>query len=133
MIRGGAAYAHTDMRRHALLAALLSAALLAGCGGGDDDKADTKGAATSAPTDTIRIADFLYEPDPATVKAGTKITVRNADSAPHTLTQTGDARSFDSDTIRGKSSGSVTFSKPGTFTYFCEFHATMKGTVTVVR
>ena len=120
------------MRQHALLAALVSTALLAGCGG-DDDKAATKTAATSAPADTIRIADFLYEPDPATVKAGTKITVTNADSAPHTVTQKGDARSFDSGTIRGKSSGSVTFSKPGTFTYFCEFHATMKGTVTVVR
>ncbi len=119
------------MRRHALLATLVGAALLAGCGGGsdDDDKAATPAA---APTDTIRIADFLYEPDPATVKAGTKITVSNADSAPHTVTMQGDARSFDSGTIRGMQSGSVTFTKPGTFKYFCEFHATMKGTVTVV-
>ncbi len=116
------------MRRHLTLAALLGAAALAGCGGGDD-----KPAATAATTDTIRIAQFLYDPEPATVKAGAKITVTNADSAPHTVTEKSSSRAFDSGTIRGKSSGSVTFDKPGTFTYYCEFHATMKGTVTVVR
>ena len=66
------------------------------------------------------------------MKAGTKITVSNADSAPHTVTDEGAARSFDSGTIRGMQAGSVTFTKPGTFKYYCEFHATMKGTVTVV-
>jgi plastocyanin len=120
------------MRRHALLAALLGAAMLAGCG--DDDKAGTKAAAPkAAPTDTIKIADFLYDPDPSTVKAGTKITVTNADSAPHTVTEKSGSPVFDSGTIKGKSSGSVTFPKAGTYTYFCEFHATMKGTVTVVQ
>jgi plastocyanin len=29
--------------------------------------------------------------------------------------------------------GSVTFATPGTYRYYCEFHATMKGTVTVVE
>jgi plastocyanin len=117
------------MRRHALLPALLGAALLAGCGGDDSKPA----APAAASTDTIRIADFLYEPDPSTVKAGAKITVTNADSAPHTLTEEGGSPSFDSDTVKGKASGSVTFKTPGTFTYYCQFHPTMKGTVTVVE
>jgi plastocyanin len=116
------------MRRHALLAALLGAALLAGCGG-DDDPAP----APAATTDTIRIAEFLYDPDPATVKAGVKVAVTNADDAPHTLTEKGGSPSFDSDTIKGKASGSVTFSKPGTYSYYCQFHPTMAGTVTVVE
>lgn len=117
------------MRRHALLAALAGAALLAGCGGDDDEPAAP--AATS--TDTIRIANFLYEPDPSTVKAGAKITVTNADSAPHTLTEEGGSPSFDSNTIKGKARGSVTFKTPGTFSYYCQFHPTMKGKVTVVK
>jgi plastocyanin len=116
------------MRRHALLAVLLGAAMLAGCGG--DDPAT---APAAAPTDSIRIADFLYEPDPATVRVGRKITISNADDAPHTVTEKGDAPSFDSDTIKGKASGSVTFKTPGTYSYYCQFHPTMKGTVTVVR
>ena len=103
--------------------------MLAGCGGDDDEPAPP----AAASTDTIRIAQFLYDPDPATVKAGRKIAVANADSAPHTLTEQGGSPSFDSDTIKGKATGSVTFKTPGAFTYYCEFHPTMKGTVTVVE
>jgi len=118
------------MTRHALLAALLGTAILAGCGGDDTTAAPPD----AAGTDSIRIAEFLYDPDPATVKAGTKISVTNADDAPHTLTEEGGSPpSFDSDTIKGKATGSVTFTTPGTFKYYCQFHPTMKGTVTVVK
>ncbi|MDX6678404.1 MAG: hypothetical protein QOE31_2456 [Solirubrobacteraceae bacterium] len=122
--------------RHALPAALAAAALLAGCGGDDDTaaKAGSRAApAAASATDKIRIADFLYEPDPVTVKAGSPIAIANSDDAPHTITADGAKRAFDSGTILGGKSGSVTFSTPGTFKYFCEFHPTMKGTVTVTR
>lgn len=124
---------HIGMRHSlpAVLSALAAAALLAGCGG-DDKKAATKPAG-AAFTDTIRIADFIYEPDPVTVKAGQKIAIANADDAPHTVTEEGQMPSFDSSTIEGKQRGSVTFSKPGTYKYFCSFHPTMKGTVTVTQ
>ena len=115
----------------AVLSALAAAALLASCGG-DDKKAAAKPAAAAA-TNTIRIANFLYEPDPVTVKAGQKIAIANTDDAPHTLTEEGQKPSFDSNTIKGKQNGSVTFSKPGTYKYFCSFHPTMKGTVTVTQ
>jgi plastocyanin len=118
--------------RHALPAALAAAALLAGCGG--DDSTDTATSAAVAPaaaTSTIKIADFLFEPDPVTVKAGTKIAIVNDDDAPHTITEEGTSPSFDSGTIVGHKRGSVTFSKPGTFKYVCVFHPTMKGTVIV--
>ena len=119
--------------RHAILAGLLGATLLAGCGGDGDDTNTTSADAASAPTTSIRIADFTYAPDPATVKAGTPIAISNADRAPHTLTEEGGSPSFDSDTIKGGKRGSVTFSAPGTFKYYCVFHPTMKGTVTVTR
>jgi plastocyanin len=121
--------------RHTILAALTAAALLAGCGGDDTSTpgAAAQPTAAAAATDAIRIKDFLYDPDPVTVKAGQKITVVNEDSAPHTVTQKGGSPSFDSDTVKGGASGSVTFSKAGTFEYYCLFHPTMKGSVTVVR
>lgn len=115
------------MRRHAIVAALAGSAILAGCGSSDEK------APSAASTDTIRIAQFEFAPDPATVKVGRKVTITNADSAPHTLTEEGGSPAFDSGTIRGKARGSVTFKKAGTFHYYCQFHATMKGTVTVVE
>ena len=123
--------------RPTILPTLLSAALLAGCGGdGEADKAVTKPVRAAPPgaarqTDSIRIADFKYEPPSATVRAGEAIAVPNADDAPHTLTDTAKA-AFDSGTIKGKASGSITVERPGTYKYFCEFHPFMKGEIRVV-
>ncbi len=56
----------------------------------------------------------------------------NADAAPHTITDAASGKkAFDSGTIKGKSTGSVTFDKPGTYSYICEFHPFMKGELTV--
>lgn len=122
--------------RHALLAALLAAALLAGCGGDDDAGTAMTGkppAVAPSTTDTIKIVDFVYDPSPATVKAGQKISIPNADAAPHTITDGGSGKAFDSGTIKGKATGSVTFDEPGTYAYICEFHPFMKGEVTVTK
>ena len=126
--------------RHAILAALLGAALLAGCGGDDDSAAlkKTTTGANAAPagdekqTDTIKIVDFVYDPTPATVKAGQKISIPNADAAPHTITAAS-GKSFDSGTIKGKATGSLTIGKAGTYAYICEFHPFMKGEITVEK
>ena len=109
-----------------LPAVLAATAVLAGCG---DDAGD--GAAAPPRTDTIDIKDFKYEPPKATVKAGAKISVPNADRAPHTLTDATGRREFTTGTIEGRKTGSVTFKKAGTFDYFCEFHPYMRGSVVV--
>ncbi len=122
--------------RHAILAALLGTALLAGCGDDDSGGAGMTTKAESAAaerTDTIRIVDFTYDPSPASVEAGQRITIPNADAAPHTLTDAASARAFDSGTIKGKTTGSITFAKAGTYSYVCEFHPFMKGEITVTR
>ncbi|MEY2516881.1 MAG: hypothetical protein QOJ89_4239 [bacterium] len=131
VIRQHAGHDHTGMR-HALPAVLAAAALLAGCGA-DDSTDQTTTAAASVATSKIRIADFLFEPDPVTVKAGTKIAIANDDDAPHTITEAGTSPSFDSGTVVGHKRGSVTFSQVGTYHFVCVFHPTMKGTVTVTR
>lgn len=138
MIRSGAINAQGGMR-HALLAALIGAAALAGCGGDDaSDRATPKpttgAAGAAAPTDTIRIKDFEFEPSPATVRAGQKITVPNQDAAPHTLTDQPDGGKpgFDTGTLRGRQTGSFTAPAPGTYDVYCEIHPFMEGKLEVV-
>jgi plastocyanin len=79
----------------------------------------------------VQIVDFSYEPDPVVVQVGGKVTWQNQDSAPHTATA--DDGSFDTGTIEEGKIGSATFKEAGTFTYFCEIHPTMHGTVEVVE
>ena len=124
--------------RRTSLAVLLAAAVSAGCGGDESATTTTKptgsaAAAAAKPTDTIKITDFVYDPTPATVRAGTKISIPNADDAPHTITDGGAGKVFDSGTIKGKATGSLTISEPGTYKYICEFHPFMKGELTVTK
>jgi plastocyanin len=57
------------------------------------------------------------------------VTWSNDDPAPHTVTaEDGD---FDSDILDGGQSFSFTFDEPGTYTYLCNVHPDMKGTVKV--
>jgi plastocyanin len=94
---------------------------------GGGSSSGSSGAATQ--TDKVEIADYKFDPDPIEVDAGTKVTWTNDDDAPHTATA--DDGSFDTDTLDKGQSGSVTLDQPGTYTYFCRFHAFMKGTVEV--
>lgn len=95
----------------------------------------TSGSSTTATSSepvaggAIEIADFKFDPPTLEAQAGQEIKISNSDSAAHTVTA--DDGSFDSDTIDGGQAGSVTIDKPGTYTYYCKFHAFMKGTVEV--
>jgi plastocyanin len=63
------------------------------------------------------------------VTKGGRVKWINADAAAHT--STADDRSFDTQTIERGKSRTVTFTKPGTFAYHCDFHPFMKATVVV--
>lgn len=145
MIRQRAGNAQAVMR-HATFAALLTAVLLTGCGGDDSAPQDSSQATTTAaaaappsapesgPVDTINIKEFLFDPTPATVRAGQKISVVNDDKAPHTLTDQPESGrpQFDTGNITGNSAGSFVAPKAGSYAYFCELHAFMKGKLEVV-
>jgi plastocyanin len=102
-------------------AIVVAAAALSACGGGAE-------AATTAKVD-IRAFDF--QPDPLTIRKGTTVRFVNHDQIHHTATagrrsepkpgvfnvRLGAAK--DSDT---PSTGRFTFSKAGTYRYFCKFH-----------
>lgn len=132
----------------ALVAALVALSLaFAACGGSDDDTsrkaatgADTtaeSGASAPAPSgeaqkaEKVKIVEFTYQPEPVTVQVGGKVIWQNEDTAPHTATA--DDGSFDTGTLeRGKVKSEI-FKRAGTFTYFCEIHPDMHGTVEVVE
>lgn len=81
---------------------------------------------------TIRL--FQFSPNPATVKAGGDVTWTNRDDVAHTITSgvpgspTG---TFDSMNVANGGSFTFTFASPGTFSYFCKNHNTMRGTIRV--
>ena len=85
----------------------------------------------AAGADNIDIQNFKFNPDPLSVKQGTKVTVAILDDGvPHSVTA--DDGSFDTG-IFMKSNGekSFTVSKAGTIHYHCQVHSFMKGTIDV--
>jgi len=99
--------------------------------GGGAASADTAAqSAGSAPGGAVKvdITNFKYVPATVTVKTGSRVTWVNNDAAPHTATA---ADAFDTGSLDKGDSKPVTLSKPGSYSYVCEFHAFMKGTVVV--
>jgi len=78
----------------------------------------------------VAIENYAFKPPSLTVKSGTRITWTNHDATAHTATL--DQGSLDTGTINPGQSKTIDFSKPGTYTYHCAFHAFMTGTIKVV-
>ena len=76
------------------------------------------------------IVNYAFAPATLTVKAGTTITVKNTDSTEHTATAGSGA--FDSGTLKPGQSAHFALKEPGTYTYYCQFHAFMTGTIKVL-
>jgi plastocyanin len=127
--------------RYVTLAVLAAATPLvaAACGGddsGDSNSSPTAAVTTAAPADsapaapadepTIVISDFTFNVVEA--KAGT-ITIRNDDGASHTVTA--DDGSFDV-TIAGGETATIEVATPGSYSFKCKFHSSMKATLVVV-
>ncbi|CAN5457120.1 hypothetical protein BH23ACT3_BH23ACT3_16340 [soil metagenome] len=78
----------------------------------------------------IVIAGFEFS-GPRTVSVGTTVIVRNTDDAQHTWTSVDGA--FDSGTIAGGETFSVTLDEPGEYDYVCNIHPSMTGTIVVTE
>jgi len=65
------------------------------------------------------------------VRAGTRVTWTNHDATAHTATA--DQGALDTGTIQPNASPTIDFTRPGTYTYHCAFHAFMTATITVKR
>lgn len=91
------------------------------------------GMAQEAGADEI-VADMsgnAFVPGELTITVGDTVTWTNSDTVPHTVTSD-DGGPLDSGIIDGGGSWSYTFTEPGTYSFYCEVHPSMQGTVTVV-
>jgi plastocyanin len=90
----------------------------------------TAGGSTVLAADhAVDIAGFAFSPGTVTVTVGDGVTWANADAQSHTATA--DDASFDTGTIAGSASKSVTFATAGSFLYHCKIHPQMTATVVV--
>lgn len=81
---------------------------------------------------TIVIKDFTFNPANLTIKTGTPVTWVNQDGAVHQIDS--DSKipvAFVSDSLAHGASFRFVFTQPGSYTYHCIYHPTMKGAIIV--
>jgi plastocyanin len=119
------------MRRSALIAGL-AAALVLGMGIiGTGRKGSVTRAQQKASTMEVKIDNFSFGPVALTVPVGTTVTWTNHDDIPHNTVSTDDPKTFKSKVLDTDEKFSFTFSKPGTYPYFCSIHPKMTGKIIV--
>jgi plastocyanin len=85
--------------------------------------------AKSGSETTVKIDNFSFSPATVTVPAGTTVRWTNADDIPHTIVS--DDKSFKSKALDTDDQFTYTFTKPGTYTYFCGLHPKMTAKIVV--
>ncbi|HLX83565.1 MAG TPA: cupredoxin family copper-binding protein [Terriglobales bacterium] len=109
----------TGIATPVLIAALV---LLAGS---PSVRASDQAAASAA----VKIDNFVFGPQTITVPVGTTVTWTNSDDIPHTSVSTDGV--FKSKVLDTDEKFSYTFTKPGTYPYYCTIHPKMTGKVVV--
>ncbi len=120
-------------KRTILFVGLIGGALLlAACSNSSIEETTTTAAATPPPAAgrEVSIVNFAFDPAELTVSVGDTITWTNNESGiPHTTTA--DDGLWDSATLNPDDTYSFTFTEPGTYTYFCSIHPSMRASITV--
>jgi len=85
--------------------------------------------AETASEATVKIDNFSFSPASITVPVGTTVRWTNADDIPHTVVS--DDKTFKSKALDTDEQFTYTFTKPGTYSYFCSIHPKMTGKIAV--
>ena len=83
----------------------------------------------SAANVAVKIDNFVFGPQAITVPVGTTVTWTNSDDIPHTAVSTDGV--FKSKVLDTDEKFSYTFTKAGTYSYYCSVHPKMTGQVVV--
>jgi plastocyanin len=83
----------------------------------------------SAAAAEVKIDNFVFGPQTITVSVGSTVTWTNKDDIPHTSVSTDGV--FKSKVLDTDEQFSYTFTKPGTYPYYCTIHPKMTGKVVV--
>ena len=105
-----------------LVAAVMIAALLMFAG-------TPRVAANDQAAAEVKIDNFSFGPQTVTVPVGTTVTWKNVDDIPHTSVSTDGV--FKSKVMDTDEKFSYTFTKAGTYPYYCSIHPKMTGKVVV--
>ena len=90
--------------------------------------------ASSVTPNKVDIGDMAFVPASITVKAGTAVSWLNTDSVQHTVTADTPSDNAPASQAFGLGETYVfLFTTPGTYTYHCSIHPSMKGTVIVTQ
>lgn len=127
-------------RLAASLAVLSLVLIVGGCGGDDDDAAPEPADSTAPASETVPeepgaeaaqvdMVDISFAPADVTVSVGTTVVWTNQDGVDHTTTSNDGV--WDSGVLGPGESFEFTFEEPGTYTYLCEIHPAMQGTIIV--
>jgi plastocyanin len=117
------------MRRSVFIAGLVAALVLAMGVFGTGRKGSVTSAQEKTSTMEVKIDNFSFGPADVTVPVGTTVTWTNRDDIPHTVVSTD--KVFKSKVLDTDEKFSFTFSKAGTYPYFCSIHPKMTGKVVV--
>ncbi len=86
--------------------------------------------AAAGGANAISIKNFKYAPPTLIAAPGAKIAVTNDDQTVHTVTASD--KSFDTGDLDGGATASITApTEPGTYSYICDIHQYMQGTLKV--
>ncbi|MGC1902887.1 MAG: cupredoxin family copper-binding protein [Candidatus Acidiferrum sp.] len=119
------------MSRTVSIASLIVALVLGTLGFGMGQKSQLANAQEKIPTMEVKIDNFSFGPVALTVPVGTTVTWVNRDDIPHTVVSTDDSKTFKSKVLDTDEKFSFTFSKAGSYPYFCSIHPKMTGKVMV--
>jgi plastocyanin len=78
----------------------------------------------------VKIDNFSFGPATITIAAGSTVTWTNNDDVPHVVTSD-DNKMFKSKTLDTDDRFSFTFTKPGTYNYYCAIHPKMVAKIVV--
>jgi plastocyanin len=119
------------MRRSVSIAGLIATLALGIAVLGVGRKSVIASAQDKPPVTEVKIDNFSFGPAALIVPAGTTVTWTNRDDIPHTVVSTDDPKIFKSKVLDTDEKFSFTFSKAGTYPYFCSIHPKMTGKVIV--
>jgi plastocyanin len=120
-----------SMRRSVSIAGLAAALVLGTLGFGTGQTSRVANAQEKMSMMEVKIDNFTFGPATLTVSVGTTVTWINKDDIPHTVVSTDDPKTFKSKVLDTDEKFSFTFSKAGTYPYFCSIHPKMTGKVIV--
>ena len=117
-----------SVKRMSALIAVLAVAFALGCDAGAK-QAESAGGKSAAGT-AVKIDNFSFGPATITIRAGSTVTWTNNDDVPHVVTSD-DNKLFKSKPLDTDDHFSFTFTKPGTYNYYCAIHPKMQATIIV--